>query len=218
MIAIATSILVSGHLKEIKKQKIGFLVAVLIGTIFCFSGIFLDNLKMFIAGCIIAIPPIIFAIFTFNKDWRKYFVIALIIGCLALFNTLILANTIKIIWGRVRFYDVLKLGDTAFTPWYLPNGPSIEHTSFPSGHTTMAFIFLPLLIIVKEADWKKLLKISVSILILAWGIFIAITRVIYGAHYLSDVLFASGFTVLFSILLYKFLYLKKDIIEKMLGL
>ncbi len=218
LIGIAVSILITGHLKDIKKQKIGSFLAIIVGLVFCFSGIILNNLKMFLAGLIIMFPTIIFTFSTLNKDWRTYFVFALVIGSLALFNSLILVNLLKIIWGRVRFIDILELGDSAFTPWYLPNKPSIEHTSFPSGHTAMAYIFLPLLFLIKDTDWKKISKISVYLLILCWGFFISITRVIYGVHYASDVLFSTCFTALISIVLYKYIYLKKDLIEKKLGL
>ena len=106
-------------------------------------------------------------------------------------------NLMKMAWGRVRFRDLT--GDYgAFTAWYVINGNTGDH-SFPSGHTgsagaTYFLMFLPFV----SKKWQKR----------AYGCFaagfvytsaVAATRLIMGAHYLSDV--TVGGTVIFTCVL-----------------
>ncbi|MFX1238228.1 MAG: phosphatase PAP2 family protein [Promethearchaeota archaeon] len=218
LIGISASILISGHSKSIPKQKIGTLFIVIIGVIVFISGILLEYDKILFLGLCISVSSIIFSCITFKKDWRCYFTIALVIGLLALLNSLIFIHVIKVLWGRVRYFDIVVLGEAYYTPWFIPAGPSIENTSFPSGHVSMAFLFLPLLIIIREKKWKSLTKVGISSIIVAWGILISFSRILYGPHYASDVLFSAGFTALFTIVLFQFIYLKKENFEVKMNL
>ena len=106
---------------------------------------------------------------------------------LGLFGYLLSVQPIKHLWGRVRFRDLDSLY-SAFTPWFIPNGIN-GNTSFPSGHSAMAWMILPLLILVPVRN-----KISRSILLLiiiAWGLAVSLSRIVAGAHYASDVLFSA---------------------------
>ncbi|MHA1459461.1 MAG: hypothetical protein ACTSQR_07355, partial [Promethearchaeota archaeon] len=58
---------------------------------------------------------------------------------------------------------------TNFTYWFLPPGISGGGSSFPSGHATMGWMFLPLLITVKDRKIKDPLRIIVTVLIIGWG-------------------------------------------------
>ena len=66
--------------------------------------------------------------------------------------------------------------------------------SFPSGHAAMGFMLLSILILLVNA--KRWLKNSVLTIILLYGIVLALSRVVIGAHYASDVLFGSFFIIL----------------------
>jgi membrane-associated phospholipid phosphatase len=91
---------------------------------------------------------------------------------------------IKFVWGRWSYSEILP-NLTRFSPWYLPQGPD-GHVSFPSGHTSLAFMFLPITMLVPK---NKPSYYMVWGLILCWGIFMAITRVVLGVHFASDTLF-----------------------------
>lgn len=79
------------------------------------------------------------------------------------------------------------------------------HKSFPSGHTTTSAVtlLLPLISKVLRYPFKgsSLVLFSLS---LTYTLFIAFFRVLYGAHFLSDVSFGCLFTLLF-ILVFLFL-------------
>ncbi|MHA1507314.1 MAG: phosphatase PAP2 family protein, partial [Promethearchaeota archaeon] len=103
----------------------------------------------------------------------------------------------------------LDSGYTNFTYWFLPPGISGGGSSFPSGHATMGWMFLPLLITVKDRKIKDPLRIIVTVLIIGWGIFVAASRIAVGAHYSSDVLFSTGAATIVTIFLYTRFYRKR---------
>jgi membrane-associated phospholipid phosphatase len=70
----------------------------------------------------------------------------------------------------------------------------------------MSFMLIPLLILVRERKWNDPVKIIVTFLVVGWALFVGLSRIVVGAHYASDVLFAAGMAVLISIILYKKIY------------
>lgn len=110
---------------------------------------------------------------------------------LSVYGYLCLIQPIKHLWGRVRFRD-LECFYTNFTPWFLPNGIN-DNQSFPSGHSAMSWMILPLLLLVINKSRK--VKISFLILIVFWGISVSLSRVVIGAHYASDILFGSSIII-----------------------
>ena len=93
----------------------------------------------------------------------------------------------KFLWGRITFRE-LAAGYADFTPWYLPQGYT-GHRSFISGHTGFAWLVLPLTLLVPIGTRAYYL---VWLGVLLWGITVAVSRVVIGAHFASDVLFATG--------------------------
>lgn len=109
---------------------------------------------------------------------------------LALLHPLLITQSLKLLWGRVRFRD---LQDAAvFTPFYLPAGPGTG-VSFPSGHAAMASVVLPLAV----ALWRRGRRGWAGALT-AYVIVVAYGRIAIGAHYLTDVLFSVGLGVVLS--------------------
>ncbi|MHA1993727.1 MAG: phosphatase PAP2 family protein [Candidatus Hodarchaeales archaeon] len=118
---------------------------------------------------------------------RKYIDFAKISLILAIINPLIFVQTIKILWGRTRFRDLT--GDYhEFTPWFIPQGVT-GHKSFPSGHTAMGWMVLPILFLLPRIGKRRWI---VQGMIFLWGLFVAIGRIVIGAHYASDVFFSTG--------------------------
>ncbi|WEV75079.1 phosphatase PAP2 family protein [Bifidobacterium sp. ESL0800] len=101
----------------------------------------------------------------------------------------------KILWGRVRFRAMQ--GDLdLFTPWYHPNGKHYlvaaggvadNIKSFPSGHSLWAGSTLSLcLLALVEPRWKSK-EGMVFGLALVYALVVMLSRMMQGAHFLSDV-------------------------------
>jgi len=208
LIAIAIATLIGSFNKDIKKQKIPAYVIVAIGFILFILGFVFDSEDLILDGGSIFICLILFLIFTFNRDWQNYRKISAIITILVVLNPLLFVQITKVLCGRIRFRDLIVPGYTDYTPWFLPPGPTSSGRSFPSGHTSMSFMFLPLMIIVKDRKLKDPIRIITTILVLGWAIFVGLSRIVVGAHYASDVLFSAMMATVITILLYKRLYIK----------
>ena len=96
-----------------------------------------------------------------------------------------LTNLMKMLWGRVRFRS-MTVPYSDFTPWYILNGSNGNH-SFPSGHTNSAgsSYLLMLLPLVSEKCRKH--KTALFMTAFIYTSTVALTRLVMGAHYLSDV-------------------------------
>ena len=115
------------------------------------------------------------------------------------FGYVICIQGVKYFWGRVRYRE-LDATFSDFNAWYLPQGFT-GFDSFPSGHAAMGWMLLPLLILfINRNKWIKGFVFS---LMLIWGIVLASSRVVVGAHFASDVLFGSFFIILIFLLLIK---------------
>ncbi len=108
-------------------------------------------------------------------------------------------EAMKYRWGRVRFRDLLAAGSyDAFTPWYHLNGLTYNK-SFPSGHTGGAgasYLAMLLPFVFPKAKEKKLLCFALPLI---YTSIVGFTRLVMGAHYLSDI--SMGGTVTFTIVL-----------------
>jgi len=208
IIAVAIAIIIGSFQEDLKKQKIAAFIILIIGTIILFLALIFSNIWFIAFGGGITIVVLIFLVFAFKKDWKDFKTIAIVIVLLTIINPLIFVQITKILCGRVRFND-LSSDYSNYTPWFLPPGPISwlqGNASFPSGHTALAFVSLPLIIEIKENNWNIVLKLSTIFIILSYAFFIAISRVIVGDHYASDVLFSIGVAVVVTILLYKKFY------------
>lgn len=118
----------------------------------------------------------------------------------------------KYLWGRVRFRDLLAAGSyDAFTPWYQINGIN-GNKSFPSGHTAGAGMsFLMMLLPCSFPGWKKH-KNFCFWLPFVYTFVVAFTRLMMGAHYLSDV--AMGGIISFSVVLLAIKIYEKCLVSK----
>ncbi len=135
-----------------------------------------------------------------ESKMQKYKTPALVVVFLILLSGFVTTWALKFLWGRWTYRDILEAGNLAlFTPWYLPQGPN-GHNSFPSGHTNFALTVLPLLLLIpQKSKWIY----PAWILVLVWGAVNALSRIVVGAHFSSDVLFGAGQTILWFWLLSK---------------
>ncbi len=199
---LGITILVGSIFNDIKMQKKVGLMMILYNVVYLEYSVLIGNENdLFIAGVTI-IFLLAFLILAYNKNWREYIPIAVSLILLIIILD-ITVDSMKIIWGRVRFNHLSS--EAKFTEWYIINGDGYDgsNQSFPSGHTSAAWSFLPLLFLVKNKKIDRKVKIMLVVSVLGFGLFIAISRVLSGDHYASDVLFSTGIASLITIFLYK---------------
>lgn len=129
---------------------------------------------------------------------------------LVVFLELVVVNLIKIVWERPRMRLMEEYPAIDFSPWWsigsthketlvLSGVSSDEFKSFPSSHTANAATAM---LFTAFATLKDSLRRHATLILwvgAAWGGIVALSRIIMGAHFLSDV--TVGFTVTFVIML-----------------
>ena len=129
--------------------------------------------------------------------WRRrsdlISLLAVTLLVMSILQPYVITTLLKGIWGRTRFFDLH--GDwSRFTPFWSP-APSGTGLSFPSGHTATAVVFSPLAAQLWREGQKKASTIMATAT-LAWGLTVALGRIIHGAHYATDVIFSLGLSIL----------------------
>lgn len=140
------------------------------------------------------------------KKVRKYGLILIIL----VVAEIVLVNVLKIIWARPRMRSMESMDQ--FKHWYKINGPSNDNElkSFPSGHTANGFVAIAFVMFFNTVSkLKKNLYLGFAVV---WGALVALSRVVRGDHFLSDVLMSCLLTFLLFLLIQK-LVLKKKVIE-----
>ena len=99
--------------------------------------------------------------------------------------TLVIISSIKTVWGRERFRAMEDISH--FTRWYIPVGRALDdaHKSFPSGHTSNAVILYTLSFIFDRLGDKKKATVA-KVLAILWVALVMFSRMVCGAHFLSD--------------------------------
>lgn len=101
-------------------------------------------------------------------------------------------------WGRARPRHLAEFGgEASFSPPLLISDQCVSNCSFVSGDASLAFFFVAIALVLPAAR-----RVSGIVLALAFGGFIGFMRIIQGAHFLSDVLFAGVFVSLTALGLY----------------
>lgn len=128
---------------------------------------------------------------------------------LVIFADILMVNLIKIPWGRARMRLVAVDDRAYFMPWWQP-GKSLrdilvaagvaaeEFKSFPSGHTANASSLM-LLCLLPMLRPRLAAKQTLLFLIgFFWTVLVGVSRIIMGAHYLTDTIvgFAVGLMIL----------------------
>ncbi len=149
---------------------------------------------------------------TFPKKVKNILIIISLCTIVGFFFENVIVEILKILWGRVRFRDLLQESDfTSFSAWYIPNGIN-GNKSFPSGHVAGAGLsFYMLLLPYISPHWKNRTAIC-FIIPFVYTAIVSFTRIVMGAHYLSDVTFGAiiSFTIVLITLFTIEKYLKKS--------
>lgn len=176
----------------------------------------------------IAIGELIILPFTKMSDetLKSLLKLAFIILFAAALSNLVV-NIIKNVMNRPRFRTMMFLGDAGFIrfqPWYVAHDKwniSAEllsigvkndaYRSFPSGHTcaaAMSYCILALPHLFNKFNTKKNITMLYGISILITGL-VAVSRMVCGAHFFSDVLVGGTITYL-CVMLGIRIFIKKD--------
>ncbi|GMO47124.1 MAG: phosphatase PAP2 family protein [Termitinemataceae bacterium] len=130
-----------------------------------------------------------------------------LIGLCAIFFGEFILNTIKINWGRQRFFTMTD-PDLQFTVWWAAQGraASDNYKSFPSGHAFSSmlaiwFALFPCFLFTKETTHKMKCTLIIFSLALIFSLCSMLSRLILGKHFLSDVT-AGAFLSLFSVCIF----------------
>ncbi len=119
---------------------------------------------------------------------------------------MVLINIIKPIWGRVRFREMKEPFDM-FTAWFIPQFNRFsayeDPKSFPSGHTGNSAVIFVITLLPLLFDKLKDKKVLFTVIAFAWTFMVAISRIIMGAHFASDVTMGGTITFVCFILLCK---------------
>ena len=117
---------------------------------------------------------------------------------LVIFGELILVNCVKLLWGRPRMRLIAADPRAYFLPWWSPShalrdaltGAGVaaeEFKSFPSGHTANAstLMLLSLLPAVRPGLQKRQTALFAAGFL--WACVVGFSRIVAGAHFLTDV-------------------------------
>ena len=137
-----------------------------------------------------------------------------------IFAEIIVINIVKIPWGRARMRLVANDPRAYFMPWWQTGSglkdtlvaagvASEEFKSFPSGHTGNAATLILLGLLPQlnsRLEKKKPLLLGIGF---GWAALVAFSRIIMGAHYLTDTTIGFTITLLVSCLVTKLVYHKE---------
>ncbi len=141
---------------------------------------------------LIAVPALFVAIAAiWRKSWRHivrpavFLVLTMSIG-----PGLIVNNVLKQNWGRPRPKDIVEFGGKhEFVP-VLQKGPRERGNSFASGHAATAFFLMTPWFIYRFHNRRR--ATAGLIVGVSYGLLVGLARMIQGAHFASDVLWAFG--------------------------
>lgn len=122
---------------------------------------------------------------TIPEKMRKPLLVIAFVGLFAGGLGTLLVSAMKGLWGRVRFRS-MEAPYAEFTPWYVINGFNGSH-SFPSGHTAGAAVSYQLMLLPYASEKCRKHKTALFFVAFAFTAVVAVTRLVMGAHYLSDV-------------------------------
>lgn len=122
---------------------------------------------------------------------------AFVVASVAIGPGLIANALFKNEWGRARPRQIIEFGGTAdFTPALAFADQCARNCSFVAGDASLAFATLAVALLAPAATRVRWVTVAVL-----FGAFIGFIRIIQGAHFLSDVVFAGIFVSLTVVLL-----------------
>lgn len=170
--------------------------------------------------CVIFVGLTVWGILRLRREADRGTVIRVaVVFILVVFLEMILVNVIKIPWGRARMRLVAADSRAYFMPWWQPGSElkdalvaagvkAEEFKSFPSGHSANASCLMLLCLlpnICPKLEKKRTMLLFIGF---GWACLVAFSRIVMGAHYLTDTVIgiAVGYVALIAV---AFLLMKK---------
>jgi lipid A 4'-phosphatase len=155
---------------------------------------------------LIIVPVVAVLVWKFLLPRRKLLMsgraILFLIGTLVLGPGLLVNVVLKDHWGRSRPIDVAQFGGPEhFVPWWDLRGDCDKNCAFVSGDVSGAFWTIAPAVLAPAP--VRALAVGGA---LALGIGMAVMRVMAGAHFVSDVIFAGVFTFLIIWIMHGLIY------------
>ncbi|MGB8103804.1 MAG: phosphatase PAP2 family protein [Pseudolabrys sp.] len=163
------------------------------------------NLGLWI-GTVLVIPAVLALLVKLILPRRKLFIpgraVVFLISTMILAPGLLVNVLLKDHWGRPRPIDVTQFGgQDQFVAWWDPRGRCPSNCAFVSGDVSGAFWTVAPAALAPP-QWRALAYGAA----LALGTGMAVIRVMAGAHFPSDVIFAGVFTFLVIWAVYALIY------------
>src|SRR4029453_10349722 len=155
---------------------------------------------------LVAMPPVVALVLKFVRPRRPLLIpgraIVLMLVTLARAPGVVPRVVLKEHWGRPRPIDVAEFGgDEHFRPWWDPRGDCPKNCSFVAGEPSGAFWTLAPAMLV-PVPWRALATGAA----LVFGAAVGLQRMVSGAHFFTDVVFAGVLTFLLIWLVHGWLY------------
>lgn len=198
-------------------SKLKLLLFCILGVFICAFGILMIVTYGKILGVVYAavlIPTVVFIVRKIPNNLSKQYHLVGLAMILTAFTSMLIVENVKPIVGRVRFRS-MQDDANLFTNWYQVNGTKFlssvplkeEIKSFPSGHSQWAGTTLLLsLIALANPKWRNKEKLIFTGSLL-YALIVMFSRMMQGAHFLSDV------TVGFSTSFICYLLFRKLLVE-----
>ncbi len=148
------------------------------------------------------------------KVVKKCFVPA-IYTIITLVSAYLFNEVAKFIWGRIRIRDLVAAGSLdGFVNWYQVSGHT-GYDSFPSGHALQAILMFMIILWMVALGASKKAKVITSVGIVCWTVLMMFSRILAGAHFLSDV--TAGFAVGFAFVYISFVMFERKTKQDIFG-
>ncbi len=153
----------------------------------------------------------VLAVFVFIKvdttNRTKVKSVGITILLTAALQFLLINKVIKTPWGRPRYRSIIAVEGMAYQPWYAAGlsqsakdmisagiVAADEFKSFPSGHAGCAATLMTLATLSAIVPCLKKQEWLIAGVGIAWSVLTILGRIIAGAHFLTDVVFATAIT------------------------
>lgn len=134
-------------------------------------------------------------------SWRE---LSFLLFSLAIGPGLVVNAFLKEVWGRARPSQIQEFGGNAsFSSAWVIADQCESNCAFVSGHASLAFWTIAVAFVVPAIYRARVFWMG-----LGFGVFMGMARIVQGAHFLSDVVFA-GIISLLSILWAQKMFLKQ---------
>ena len=162
-----------------------------------------DPLGLALAGLVLASQVAV-------NLWREHrvgldlYALLFLVASFAVGPVLVVNGVLKEFWGRARPIQIEEFGGTqAFTPPMVIADQCPQNCAFVSGDAAFAFTFLAFALLTRR---HRRLHVAAA---LGFGACVGLIRIVKGAHFLSDIVFAGIICSAIVLLLYRFIILDR---------